>query len=130
MSGSAGASPSRRSPPSLPPDDADEQTTEYVHPVPRKPTIDALLPPGADEEPAPPPLVGPGPMMAEFIAPEVGPREAARALSAPTIDTIATPPARRAISPEERAQRRFWKNAILFGVCLVVLMVVCFLLAR
>jgi len=117
--------------PPLPPGDTGEQTVDYARgPVARKPTIDSLLPPGADEEPAPPPLVGTGPILAEFIAPEVGPREAARSLSAPAIDTLTTRPAPPAISAEERAQRRFWKNAIVFGVCLAALMVVCWLLAR
>jgi hypothetical protein len=120
--------------PPVPPGDTSEQTVDFVQSRgPRKPTIDALLPPGADEEPAPPPLAGP--ILAEFIAPQVGPRESARPLGVPAIDPIASDPiarqrAARAISPEEKAQWRFWKNAIVFGVCLVVLMVVCFLLAR
>lgn len=115
----------------LPPDDASEQTVDFVRSAAgRKPTIDSLLPPGADEEPAPPPLVGSGPIMAEFIAPQVGPRESARSLSERTIDTITTRAVTRTISPDERAQRRFWKNAIVFGVLLAVLMVVCYLLAR
>ena len=117
--------------PQLPPDDASEQTVDFVRGAGgRKPTVDSLLPPGADEEPAPPPLVGSGPLMAEFIAPQVGPREAARALEKPTIDTLTTRAVTRTISPEEREQRRFWKNAIVFGVLLLVLMVVCWLLAR
>jgi hypothetical protein len=117
--------------PPLPPGDTSEQTVDFVRSPAAKPaTIESLLPPGADEEPAPPPLVGPGPIFAESIAPQVGPRGSARHLSAPVIDTITTRPIRQAISPEERAQRRFWKNAIVFGVLLVVLMVVCYLLAR
>src|SRR5262249_47419564 len=95
-----------------------------------RPTVDSLLPPGADEEPPPPPMVGSGPIMAEFIAPQVGPREAGRSLDAPAIDTGVTRLMARTISPEEREQRRFWKNAIVFGVLLVVLMLVCWLLAR
>ena len=117
--------------PPLPPDDAGEQTIDFVRRQNlKRPSVDSLLPPGADEEPAPPPLVGSGPMMAEFIAPQVGPREAARSLEAPAIDTLSTRTVARTISPEEREQRRFWKNAIVFGVLLVVLMVVCWLLAR
>src|SRR3954468_22372514 len=96
--------------PPLPPGDTGEQTVDYARsPVSRKPTIDSLLPPGADEDPAPPPLGGSGPILAEFVAPQVGPREAARSLAAPEIDTIPTEIAKRrvarAISPEKRAQR-------------------------
>lgn len=117
--------------PPLPLDDASEQTVDFVHGAAgRKPPIDSLLPPGADEEPAPPPLVGSGPIMAEFIGPQVGPREAARPLAVPVIDTITPRAITRTISPEEREQRRFWKHAIVFGVLLAVLMVVCWLLAR
>jgi hypothetical protein len=117
--------------PPLPPGDTSEQTVDFVRSrVAKPPTIDSLLPPGADAEPAAPPLVGPGPMLAEFIASQVGPREAARSLVAPAIDTMATRPVTRTLSPEEREQRRFWKNAVVFGVLLMVLMVVCFVLAR
>src|SRR5262245_11607439 len=117
--------------PPLPPDDTNEQTVDFVRgAASRKPTIDSLLPPGADEEPAPPPMVGSGPILAEFIAPEVGPRDSGRSLAAPAIDTVTTRAVARTISPEAREQRRFWKNAIVFGVLLVVLMVVCWLLAR
>ena len=117
--------------PPLPPADASEQTVDFVRSPAAKPAaIDSPLPPGADEEPAPPPLVGSGPILAEFIAPQVGPEASARPLSAPVINTITTRPVRQAVSAEEKAQRRFWKNAIVFGVLLVVLMVVCYLLAR
>jgi hypothetical protein len=120
-----------KGPPPLPPGDASEQTVDYVRsPVARRPTIDSLLPPGAEEEPGAPPVGPAAPMLAEFISSPVGPREIARSLTGPTIDTVATRPAARTISPEERAQRRFWKNAIVFGVCVVVLLVVCLLLAR
>jgi hypothetical protein len=117
--------------PPLPPGDASEQTVDFVRrPAVKRPTVDSLLPPGAEEEPAAPPIGGSAPILAEFIAPQVGPREAARSLAAPAIATITTRPVTRTISPEEREQRRFWKNAIVFGVLLAVLMVVCYLLAR
>jgi len=117
--------------PPLPPDDSSEQTVDFVRRQElERSTVDSLLPPGADEEPAPPPMVGSGPIMAEFIAPQVGPREVGRSLDAPAIDTGVTRLMARTISPEEREQRRFWKNAIVFGVLLVVLMLVCWLLAR
>ena len=129
MSGSAGASPSRKAQPPLPPDDASDQMADYIQsPVSRKPTIDSLLPPGAEEEPEPPP-VGLAPILAEFMAPQVGPRGSA-GLRPPMIETNTVRAARQAISAEEKEQRRFWRNAIVFGVCLVVLMAVCFLLAR
>jgi hypothetical protein len=137
MSGSARASPGRdaaspagKAQPSLPPGDSSEETLDYVNrPVGRKPAIDSLLPPGADEEPAPPPLVGSGPMLAEFMAPSVGPRSTAE-LQPPVIEMDTAGAVGQAISPEKKAQRRFWRNAIVFGVCLIVLMAVCFLLAR
>ncbi len=117
--------------PPLPPGEDSEQTVDFVRGAAgRKPTIDSLLPPGADEEPAAPPLVGSGPILAEFIAPQVGPRDSIRSLAAPEIDTLTTRPVAKTISPEEKAQRRFWKNVIVFGVLLLVLMVVCYLLAR
>ena len=117
--------------PPRPPGDASEQTVDFVRRQDlKRPTVDSLLPPGAGEEPAPPPMVGSGPIRAEFIAPQVGPRDSAPSLSGTTIDAIATRAVTRTISPEEREQRRFWKNAIAFGVLLAVLMVVCWLLAR
>jgi len=117
--------------PPLPPHETGEQTVDFVRgAASRKPTIDSLLPPGVDEEPSPPPPVGSGPIMAEFIVPQVGPREAGRSLAVPAIDTLTTRSVMRTISPEEREQRRFWKHAIVFGVLLAVLMVACWLLAR
>src|SRR2546430_5447148 len=105
MSCSAGASPSRKAPPPVPPDDTNEQTADFVHsPVSRKPMIDALLPPGAEEEPEPPP-VGLAPILAEFMAPQVGPRGGA-GLPPPMIETGTVRAARQAISAEEKEQRR------------------------
>jgi hypothetical protein len=119
-----------KGPPPLP-GDTNERTVDYGRGSnARKRSVDSLLPPGADEEPGPPPLAGSAPMLAEFIAPQVGPRESVRPLVVPEIDTIATQPVGRGISTEEKAQRRFWKNVVVFGVCLVALMIVCFLLAR
>jgi hypothetical protein len=51
-------------------------------------------------------------------------------LEAPAIDSLTKRAVARTISAEEREQRRFWKNAIVFGVLLAVLMVVCYWLAR
>ena len=132
MNGSAGASPSRKAQPPHPPGDAAEKTVDYVYnQVSRKPTIDALLPPGAETEPAPPPVGASVPAAAAgFVVPQLAPREATHAqLSSPFV-TDSKRTTAPTISPEERAQRRFWKNAILFGFFVVVLMAVCYLLAR
>ena len=175
MSGSGGASPSRKSPP-LPPDDATEllppgsqvvpppiasrpaagipatrpsvpatgfeQTVALVKPPPvARPKVDSLLPPGSEAEPGAPP-VAPIEDRASGV-PAAGPPAA---LASPPLtfflpgDSQPVPqgmpviaaPAKEGhrLSMEERDQLRFWKNAAVFGIFLVVLMVVCWWLAR
>src|SRR5438552_17039789 len=118
--------------PPLPPGDASENTVDYARsPVVRKPTIDSLLPPGAETEPAAPPVGTASQAVApRFVVPQVAAPYATQLQSAPPIVTDSKRAATRALLPEEKAQRRFWKNAILFGFFVVVLMVVCYLLAR
>src|SRR5207247_1736794 len=119
MSGSAGASPSRKVQPPPPPGDASEQTVDYARgPVAQKSSIDALLPPGAESEPAPPPVRETE--HGAFRSPAASFRHPTSVeRQAPSIIADCQQPQAPKLSPEEKAQRRFWKNVIVFGVCLV-----------
>ena len=65
----------------------------------------------------------------QFIA--SAPHELISVVEPPKLDVSSTRRvAIRRLSPAEKAQRRLVKNAILFGVCIIVLVIVFYFLAR
>jgi hypothetical protein len=91
--------------------------------------LTAILPPGipdtppadADAPSPPPPAVTPPDAIvpAVFAATDVN-----------TSDKVHQAQPARRLSPQERAQRRFWKNLAAFLVCIAVLIAVFYWLAR
>jgi hypothetical protein len=108
-------------------------------------SIDALLPPGADAAPVEeriveqipppePPQLAPPPFSAAPSTPLAFPalegsraRPKQRGKTAPRAQPQVEV---RQLSSEVKAQRRLRKNAIVFGLCLIVLTIVFYLLAR
>jgi hypothetical protein len=88
------------------------------------PPLDELLPPGAASACAPP-------ESDDVSAKSYVPIVITKPTKAPA-STRQSPPASAVsrLTPKERAERRMVKNAILFGVCIVALVIVFYLLAR
>jgi hypothetical protein len=86
--------------------------------------LDELLPPGTPAAAMPPASESAGP---QSFVPTIITRP--KQPPAPRREPRPAPIVNR-LSPKERAQRRLVKNAIVFGVCLVALVVVFYLLAR
>ena len=91
--------------------------------------MENLLPPGA-LGPASVSIGGPMPPPTITSLPAGGPAPLSLASRAPMIRSDRPRVAVHKLSPEEKAVRRLRKNAIVFGLSIVVLIVVFYLLAR
>jgi hypothetical protein len=116
----------KEKPPPLPPGSESTIAFERSPPPVSKPKIDSLLPPGAEEAvvPAdmsrtaaetPPNFTLPSQGLSAFSDIKVVPEIAGATIQEKSV---------------ERAERRFWKNAILFGVSIVVLLMLFYWMAR
>jgi len=116
----------KEKPPPLPPGSEPTIAFERSPPPVSKPKIDSLLPPGAEEAAVPPAMSGAAvETPPNFTLPSQGLSAFADIKVAPAIASATTQE-----KSLERAERRFWKNAILFGVSIVVLLLLFYWMAR
>lgn len=121
-----------------------EQTVAYVRAPPvARAKVDSLLPPGSEAEPNGSPVVPNGaaaPPVGSLDAPVIVAMRIPPSAFSPAVESRPVPQAmpviaapvkgKQRLSVEERDQLRFWKNIVVFGFFVVVLMVVCWWLAR